>query len=144
MYTKSIHLHGCCTANFPLIQISSILCVNFTVLWHKCLRVFSWASCTSAKHAGSFDCLMTSLILIKMDNDRGTVYGASPAKLPTKPTDELKKKENVCYNTNPDLCRIPGHVSAVFVGLSASAQIPGKTALGWVACPGISHMSYFL
>ena len=38
---------------------------------HKCQRMFSWASCTSARHAGSFDCLMTSLILITMDNDRG-------------------------------------------------------------------------
>ena len=41
------------------------------VLWHKCQRMFSWASCTSARHAGSFDCLMTSLILITIDNDRG-------------------------------------------------------------------------
>ena len=29
------------------------------------------ASCTSARHAGSFDCLMASLILITMDNGRG-------------------------------------------------------------------------
>ena len=41
------------------------------VLWHKCQIIFSWASCTSARHAGRFDCLMTSLILITMDNDRG-------------------------------------------------------------------------
>ena len=40
------------------------------VLWHKCQRV-SKASCTSARHAGSFDCLMASLILITMDNGRG-------------------------------------------------------------------------
>ena len=32
------------------------------VLWHKCQRLFTWASCTSARHAGSIDCLMTSLI----------------------------------------------------------------------------------
>ena len=37
----------------------------------KCQRVFWWASCTSARHAGSFDCLMASLILITMDNGRG-------------------------------------------------------------------------
>ena len=29
------------------------------------------ASCTSARHAGSFDCLMVSLILITMANGRG-------------------------------------------------------------------------
>ena len=32
-------------------------------------RVFS-SCCTSAKHAGIFDCLMSSLILITMDNGR--------------------------------------------------------------------------
>ena len=41
------------------------------VLWHKCQRVFPWVSCTSARHAGSFDCLMTSLTLVTMDNGRG-------------------------------------------------------------------------
>ena len=60
---KTLHLLGSCTENFPLIQISSILSVNFTSLWHRCQRVFWWTSCTSARHAGSFDCLMTSLIL---------------------------------------------------------------------------------
>ena len=38
---------------------------------HKCHRVFSWACCTWVRHAGSFDCLMTSLILITMDKGRG-------------------------------------------------------------------------
>ena len=68
---KSPHSLGSCAENFPLIQISSILSVIFTRLWLICQRVFWWASCTSAKHAGSFDCLMTSLILITMDNGRG-------------------------------------------------------------------------
>ena len=36
------------------LSISPVLC-------HKCQRMFSWASCTSARHAGSFECLMTSL-----------------------------------------------------------------------------------
>ena len=30
---------------------------------------------------------------------------------------------------------------AGFVGLSASAQVPDKPALAWVACPGILHRS---
>ena len=41
------------------------------VLRHKCQRRFSWASRKSARHAGSFDCLMTSLIPITMGNGRG-------------------------------------------------------------------------
>ena len=68
---KSLHSLGSCAENFLLIQISSILSVIFTRLWLKCQRMFWWASCTSARHAGSFDCLMTSLILITMDNGRG-------------------------------------------------------------------------
>ena len=68
---KTLHSLDYCAENFPLIQISSILSVNFTSLCHKCQRVFWWASCTSARNAGSFDCLMTSLILITMDNGRG-------------------------------------------------------------------------
>ena len=65
---KTLHSLGSCTENFPLIQISPILSVIFSSLWHECQRVFWWASYTSARHAGSFDCLMTSLILITMDN----------------------------------------------------------------------------
>ena len=34
-------------------------------------RVLSWTSCTSARHTGSFDCIITSLILITMDTIRG-------------------------------------------------------------------------
>ena len=60
------------------------------VLSHKCQRVFTWASWTTARHAGSFDCLMTSLIMITMTMAEGTVHmhGSSPAKFPTKHTEE--------------------------------------------------------
>ena len=68
---KSLHSLGSCVENFLLINISSILSVIFTRLWLKCQRMFRWPSCTSARHAGSFDCLMTCLILITMDNGRG-------------------------------------------------------------------------
>ena len=40
---------------------------NSPVLCHKCQRVFS-SNCTSAWHAGRFDCVMTSLILITVEN----------------------------------------------------------------------------
>ena len=86
---KSLHSLGSCAENFLLIHISSILSVIFTRLWLKCQWVFWWASCISARHAGSFDCLMTSLILITMAE--GTVHTGSPAKFPTKPTEEWIK-----------------------------------------------------
>ena len=43
--------------------------IHFICQFHQ--RVISRASRTSARHAGSFDCLTTSLILITMDNCRG-------------------------------------------------------------------------
>ena len=81
---KSLHSLGSCAENFLLIQISSISSVIFTRLWLKCQRVFWWASCTSARHAGSFDCLMTSLILITMDNGRGHCAYWQSCKVPNQ------------------------------------------------------------
>ena len=51
---KCLHSLGSCVENYPLIQISCILSVIFTRLWLQCQSVFWWASCTSARHAGSF------------------------------------------------------------------------------------------
>ena len=82
----TLHSLGCCTENFPLIQISSrffYLSIS-PALWHKYQRVFSCTSCTSARHAGSFDCLMTSLILITMDNGRGHCAWWQSCKVPNQ------------------------------------------------------------
>ena len=68
-----------------------ILSVIFTRLWLKCQRMFWWASCISARHAGSFDCLMTSLILITMDNGRGHCAYWQSCKVPNQ-THRGKKK----------------------------------------------------
>ena len=64
---------------------------NSPVLWHKCQRVFTWASCTSARHAGSFDCLMTSLILITMDSGRGHCAWWQSCKVPNQTHRGIKK-----------------------------------------------------
>ena len=63
-------------------------------------REFSWASCTSARHAGSFDCLMASLILITMDNVRGHCAYWQSCKVPNQTHKGIKEMENVCYKTN--------------------------------------------
>ena len=110
--------------------------------------VFWWVSCTSARHAGSFDCLMTSLILITMAE--GTVHTGGPAKFPTKPIEEWQKlgkcmlwnklrsvqNTGTCYPGLGWICQV--HLG---FGLSASAQVPDKPALARVACPGILHRS---
>ena len=65
----------------------------------------------------------------------GTVHGGSSAKFPTKPTEEWKRKMYVIKQ----ICRISQvHLG---IGLSASAQVPDKPALAWVACPGILYRS---
>ena len=90
-YAKNSPSLGSCTDNFPLIQIVSILSVNFTspVAWMS-ESVF-WADCTSARHAGSFDCLMTSLILITMDNGRGHCTWWQCCKVPNQTHREIKQ-----------------------------------------------------
>ena len=88
---KSLHSLGSCAENFPLIQISLILSVIFTMLWLKCQRMFWCASCTSARHAGSFDCLMTSLILITMNNGRGHCAYWQSCKVPNQTHRGMKK-----------------------------------------------------
>ena len=80
----------------------------------------------------------------------GTVHIGSPAKFPTKPTEEWKKlgkcmlynklrsvqNTGICYPGLGWICQV--HLG---FGLSASAQVPGKPALAWVVCPGILHRS---
>ena len=53
--------------------------------------MFWWASCTSARHAGNFDCLMTSLILITMDNGRGHCAYWQSCKVPNQTHRGMKK-----------------------------------------------------
>ena len=63
--------------NVQLVWVASILSVSFTSsLWHKYQGVFS-TSCTlgHARRVGRFDCLVSSLILMTMDNGRGHCGG---------------------------------------------------------------------
>ena len=92
---KSLHSLSSSNENFLLIQISSILSVIFTRLWLKCQRVFWWASCTSARHAGSFDCLMTSLILITMDIGRGHCAYWQSCKVPNQTHRGMEKNSKM-------------------------------------------------
>ena len=71
-------------------------------------------------------------------------------KFSTKPTEEWKKlgkcmlsnklrsvqNTGTCYPGLGWICQV--HLG---FGLSASAQVPDKPALAWVACPGILHRS---
>ena len=68
---KTLHLLGSCAENFPLIQISSIVFVNFTRHVTCDINAGECFDRPAAPQQGSFGCLMTSLILITMDNGRG-------------------------------------------------------------------------
>ena len=67
-------------------SVLSVIFAGSRLLWHKCQWVFSYC-CTSIGHVGRFDCLMSNLILIKMDNGRGyctwlLVLSATPSSQP--------------------------------------------------------------
>ena len=68
-----------------------------------------------------------------------TVHTGSSAKFPVKPTEEWKKRKMYAIKQ----IKIFGWICQVHLGfgLSASAQVPDKPALAWVACPGILHRS---
>ena len=127
-----------CTENFPLIQISSILSVNFTSLWHKCQRVFWWTSCTSARHAGSFDCLMTSLVLIAMENGRGHCAYWQSYKVPNQTHRGIKrnwkmhaiKQIKVCAEYRDMLLRPRLDLSGTLHGLRPSGSWQTSLGLG--------------
>ena len=53
------------------------------------------ASCTSARHAGSFDCLMASLILITMDNSRGHCAWWQSCAVPNQTHKGINKKMKI-------------------------------------------------
>ena len=112
---KSFHSLGSCAENFLLIQISSILSVIFTRLWLKCQRVFWWASCTSARHAGSFDCLMTSLILITIDNGRGHCAYWQSCKVPNQTHRGMKKNRKMYAIKQIKIC---AEYRDILIGLS--------------------------
>ena len=78
--------------NLPLIQISSISSVSFTSPVAQMPGSVLRANCTSARHAGSFDCLMTILILITMDNGRGHCAWWQSSKVPNQTHIGIKRK----------------------------------------------------
>ena len=142
----SLHSLGSCAENFLLIQISSILSVIFTRLWLKCQRVFWWPSCTSARHAGSFDCLMTSLILITMDNGRGHCAYWQSCKVPNQTHRGMKnirkmyaiKQIKICAECRDMLPRPRLDLSGT-PGLRPIGLSPGS----WQTSLGLGSMSRY-
>ena len=108
--------------------------------------VFWWASCTSARHAGSLDCLMTSLILITMDNDRGHCAYWQSCKVPNQTHRGMKKNRKmyaikqikICAEYRDMLPRprldLPGTPGLRPIGLS-----PGS----WQTSLGLGNMSRY-
>ena len=147
---KSLHSLGSCAENFPLIQISSILSVIFTRLWLKCQRVFLMGQLHLSKECwelwlshdqphpdynGQWQRALCILAVLQISQP-------NPQRNETKGNYMLSNKLRSVQNTGtcyPGL----GWICQVHLGfhLSASAQVPGKPALAWVACPGILHSS---
>ena len=78
-------------------------CIHFICQfhqWHKFQSVLSSCSTLAhARHAGRFEYLMSSIILMIMDNGRGDC--GSPEVHVSQPSPQKTcKLENICYNTN--------------------------------------------
>ena len=128
---KTLHSLGSCVDNFSLIQISSILSVNFTgpEAWmpesvymgqlHHSKACWELWFFDDQPHSDNNEQWQRALCICMV-----AVLQSS------QPAEELKK-ENVCYKTNLDLCRIPGHATqAEFVRYTwLSAYVPDKSAL---------------
>ena len=71
----------------------------------------------------------------------GTVHTGSPAKFPTKPTEEYTKWKMYAIKQIKICAEYRDMLPRPRLDLSASAQVPDKPALAWVACPGILHRS---
>ena len=136
----TIHSLASCTENFPLIQISSILSVTFTNLWHRYQIVFQWTNCSSASYAGSSDCLMTSLILMTMDNSRGHCAYWQSCKVPNQ-SHSVKKGKTYAIKQIKICAEYRDMLPRPWLGTCQVHLVPDKPALACVACPGILHRS---
>ena len=81
----------------PLMRILSISSVSLIILWHKLQRVFS-SCCTLvlARDAGGFQCLMSSLILITINND-GRYNGLHPLNQYAQCVEQDAEKDFAIY-----------------------------------------------
>ena len=95
------------------------------VLWHKCQIVFS--SCcalTHARHAGRFDCLMTSLILMTMDCGSPETQGSQ-------------------INPHRGIENWKMHaIKQVKICAECWDMVPKASAGHWEPCPSIQHRSW--
>ena len=140
---KSLHSLGSCAENFLLIQISSILSVIFTRLWLKWQRMFWWASCTSARHAGSFDCLMTSLILITMDNGRGYCAYWQSCKVPNQTHRGMKKNRKMYAIKQIKICAEYRDMPRLDLSGTPGLRPIGLSPGSWQTSLGLGSMSRY-
>ena len=92
---KSLHSLGSCAENFPLIQISSILSVIFNRLWFECQSVLVDQLHLKQGMLGALIVWWPASFWLQWTMAEGTVHTGSPAKFPTKPTEEWKKNRKM-------------------------------------------------
>ena len=89
--------------NFQLIWIASICLSASPVLRRKCQRVFSsYSTLARARHAGRFDCLMGSLIVMILDRAEDTV--AVLCMQDSQPNPQRKSKLVMCVINQIKIC----------------------------------------
>ena len=92
---KTVHSPSFRTENFPLIQISSMLSVNFTSpAARECFQFHPAAP--KLGMLGDLFVWRPAPLWLQCTMAENTVHGDNPAKFPTKSTQE-QEMENVCY-----------------------------------------------
>ena len=145
---KSLHSLGSCAENFILIQIASIYLSFSPGCDLNARQCFDGPAAPQQGMLGALIVWWPASFWLQWTMAEGTVHTGSPAKFPTKPTEEWIRKMyaikqikicaeyRTCYPGLGWICQV--HLG---FGISASAQVPDKPALAWVACPGILHRS---
>ena len=91
-YAKNPHSLSSCTENIPLIQISSILSVNFNQSGGiDAIECFHWPVVPPQSMLGALIVSWPASFWLQWTMTEGTVHASSPAKFPTKSTEEWKK-----------------------------------------------------
>ena len=108
------------------------------ILWHKYQRVFSFCyTLVYAKHAGRFDCLMSSLIVMPMDNASGRGHCGSPEMQGSQPNPQRNYTLEMDAIKQIKICaEYQNMVSKASAGLSGTPDWSP-----WLPCPGILHRS---
>ena len=90
---NTLHSLGSCTENFPLIHIPSTYLSISPVCDINAWECFDGPAAPQQNMLGALIFWWPASFWLQLTMANGTVHTGSPAKFPTKPTEEYRKKE---------------------------------------------------